>query len=83
MDTNIYIEDPDKLEVIDLARLLSARDEPIHVLIPIIVVDELDSLKRSSNKQTRWRAVYTLADIDRVLTTAPEPGTLRPEDISP
>ena len=34
------------------------------MLVPIIVIDELDGLKRSS--KTRWRAGYTLAVIDKL-----------------
>jgi hypothetical protein len=82
LDTNIYIEHPDKLEAIDLAQVLSIRGDAIHVLVPMIVVDELDNLKRSSHKKTRWRAGYTLAVLDRVLPTPTEVGVLRPEDFS-
>jgi hypothetical protein len=50
--------------------------------VPIIVVDELDNLKRSRDPKARWRALYTLAVIDRVVAHPPQPGILHPEDFS-
>ena len=34
---------------------------PVTVLVPIVIVDELDGLKHSKDKHVRWRAGYTLA----------------------
>jgi predicted ribonuclease YlaK len=72
----------DKVEEWDLAPLLRlAEDEPLHIVIPIAVIDELDRLKEASNKQTRWRARYSTAVLDRVLRpdTAwdPSPASVR------
>jgi predicted ribonuclease YlaK len=50
--------------------------------VPIVVVDELDGLKKSKNPRERWRARYTLAVIDRVLVDPAVPGRLAPEDFS-
>lgn len=82
VDTSVYITDPKKLDEIDLAQLLSVREVPIHLLVPIIVVDELDGLKRSGNSRARWRAGYTLAVFDRVFAGAANSARLRPEDFS-
>jgi hypothetical protein len=56
---------------------------PVHVLMPIVVVDELDGLKKSKGKDTRWRVACTLAVLDRVLATsggAAMAGTVIPAD---
>lgn len=71
-DTSFYIEHQDKLEQADFQSLLDLPGMPVHVLVPIVVVDELDGLKRSKDRDARWRAAYTLAVLDRVL--APSGG---------
>lgn len=74
-DTSVYIHHPDKLDDLDLAPLIGARGDDIHVLVPIVVVDELDGLKQSGNNAIRQRARQTLAVLDRVsLTRPPQPG---------
>lgn len=79
-DTSFYVRH-DKLEEADFAPLVKVWEDPIHVLVPIVVVDELDSLKQSKDDKLRWRAGYTLAVFDRLFksTTTAE---LRPEDFS-
>ena len=44
-DTSFYIEHQDKLETGGLPSLLDLPGMPVHVLVPIVVVDELDRLK--------------------------------------
>ncbi len=68
-DTSFYIQHPDKLEEVDFRPLLGIRAEPVRLLVPIIIVDELDGLKKS--RQERWRPAYTLGVIDRVLAYRP------------
>jgi hypothetical protein len=81
-DTSVYIEHEDKLEDLDFAPLLKIREDPIHVLVPIVVVDELDGLKKSKTNYERWRAGYTLAVLDRVFADSTGPARLRAEDFS-
>jgi hypothetical protein len=45
----------------------------------MVVVDELDRLEESSNRDVRWRARYTLAVLDRVLGDS-DAGRLRARD---
>lgn len=66
-DTSFYLSHPEKLEEVNLAEVLELRGKPIRMVVPILVVDELDGLKRSGQKQIRWRAAYTLAVFDRLL----------------
>jgi hypothetical protein len=68
-DTSFYVTHPQKLEEVDFADVLALDgDDDIHVVVPVLVIDELDRLKEASNRDVRWRAGYTLAVIDRLLT---------------
>ena len=75
-DTSFYIEHGQKIEDIDFHDL--AEDPgPVRVLIPMIVVDELDGLKqRGASPKAKWRASYSVAVIDRVIDDPPRPGLL-------
>lgn len=80
-DTSFYIEHEHKLEKVDFQSVLGLPGMPVHVLVPIAVVDELDGLKKSKDRDTRWRAGYTLAVLDRVLGINPgAPGRLRAQN---
>ena len=46
-DTSVYIHHPDKLETIDPGALLGDPHADFVVLVPMVVVDELDRLKES------------------------------------
>lgn len=83
-DSSFYIQHPDKLEAADFGKLCSAREDPVHLLLPIVIVDELDNLKQNKDKHTRWRAGSTLAVVDRIFGEHPnQPATLRARDNSP
>jgi hypothetical protein len=81
-DTSVYIEHEDKLKDLDLAPMLKIWEDPVHVIVPIVIVDELDGLKRSKTNYERWRAGYTLAVLDRVFASSTGPAQLRAEDFS-
>lgn len=81
-DTSFYLTHPDKIEDTDLTPLLGIREEAVRLVVPIVVVDELDQLKRSGDKTVRWRAAYTLAVLDRLLPHPTQPAQLRAEDFS-
>jgi hypothetical protein len=83
LDTSFYIEHPEKLEEIELAPLLKVWEDPIHILVPILVVDELDKSKRSGDKRVRWRAGYSLAVLDRLLANPASSTILQAEDYEP
>ncbi|WP_328933245.1 MULTISPECIES: PIN domain-containing protein [unclassified Streptomyces] len=72
-DTTLFIQHPEKIEHADFAALLGGGPEPVHVLVPMMVVDELDVLKETKDKRARWRAGYSLAVLDRVIR---EPGAV-------
>ena len=82
LDTNVFLEHPQKLEELDLAPIVGVRGEPIHVLVPIVVIDELDGLKQHGDRKVRWRAGYTLAVLDRVLPRPTAVARLRDGDFS-
>ena len=76
-DTSFYIEHSEKLERVDF-HFLAQSTNPVRVVIPIVVVDELDGLKNRGSDKARWRAGYTVAVIDRVVADPPWAGTLHP-----
>lgn len=82
-DTSVYIESPDKLEDLDFRPLLKIWEAPVHVLVPIVIVDELNGLKdRGPTPHAKWRAGYTLGRMDRVFANGSGPERLRAEDFS-
>ena len=77
-DTGVYIEHKQKLEVFDFASPLQGwADKTIRVVVPIIVLDELDGLKRRGEAFVRWRAGYTLAVMEKAFADKRVPGLLR------
>jgi PIN domain len=81
-DTSFYIHYPRKLDEVDLADILKAMDQPVHLLMPILVIDELDRLKRSGQGEVRGRAQVTLAIIDNKIRDPAYPAVLEAEDKS-
>jgi len=65
-DTSFYIHHPAKLEDLDPGSLLGDPHADFVVLVPMVIVDELDRLKETKDKLVRWRAGYTLAVLDRL-----------------
>lgn len=64
-DTSFYIQHPDRLEDLDTGPLFGDPHADFVLLVPMVVIDELDRLKESKDKHTRWRAGYTLAVLGR------------------
>lgn len=80
-DTSFYIQHPDKLELADLPAVVGVTDDSTHLIVPMVVVDELDRLKESKAPKVRWRAAYTLAVLDRLFQGgAPNQAVLREPD---
>jgi len=82
-DTSFYIHHKDKLEDVDFGPLVNVWKSEITVLVPIVIVDELDRLKESKDKPVRWRAGYTLAVLDRLFADGTGRVRLRPGDMVP
>jgi hypothetical protein len=81
-DSSFFIKHPRKLEEMVLADDLQEQGVPLRIVVPILVVDELDGLKQSRDKDVRWRAGYTLAVLDRLLRDGVGPARLREADHS-
>ncbi|HEY5834958.1 PIN domain-containing protein [Streptomyces sp.] len=78
-DTSFYIQHPIKFDHVDYPELLSTVPyDGVHLVLPIVVVDELDRLKEGK-QQARWRSSYTLGVLDNILEDSGA-GTLRPRD---
>ncbi|MFI0797022.1 PIN domain-containing protein [Micromonospora rubida] len=82
LDSNVYLHHPQRLEEMDLSEALGTRMDRIHILVPMVVVDELDALKQHSKAHSRWRAGYTTAVLDRHVLLPDGFGALRSEDSS-
>lgn len=79
-DTSLFIHHPQKLDEMVLADDLQERHTPLRLIVPMVVVDELDQLKQSGKTDVRGRARLTLAILDRVLRTTVGPARLRDAD---
>ena len=79
-DTSVYIEHDDKLRDLEFAPLLPGAwlDKPILIIVPVIVLDELDGLKlRGGDPLRRWRASHTLAVLEDLFSQPGPRGVLR------
>jgi len=83
-DTSVYIEHEKKLADLDFAEMVAEQRFPnsrLVVLVPIVVIDELDRLKdRSSNSHVKWRAGHALGFIYEKLKDARHPVQIQPPD---
>lgn len=80
-DTSFYIKHKHKLKSIDFHDLLGApRHQPVRVIAPMIVLDELDRLKDSGDQHTRWRAGHTLGVMDEAFANTALPGLIPPPE---
>ncbi len=79
-DTSVYIEHKHKLEELDVAALLPPGNfQPIHLLVPIVVVDELNGLKdKAPRPLAKWRAGHTLGVFDKLFANGTGPAALMP-----
>jgi rRNA-processing protein FCF1 len=82
-DTSFYINHEHKLRDADLATVAKSGGTRVHVLVPIVIVDELDGLKESKDKHVRWRAGHTLGVLDEVFANSPDVGRLRADGAGP
>jgi PIN domain len=82
-DTSFCIRHKDKLEDADFGRLINVWQSEVTVLVPMVIVDELDRLKETKDKPVRWRAGYTLAVLDRLFAEGTGRARLRPGDMVP
>jgi hypothetical protein len=81
-DSSLFIEHPQKIRDMVIADDLSERHTPLRLVVPIIVIDELDGLKRSGDEHTRWRLGHTLGVLDELLANGEGPARLRDADFS-
>ncbi|MEW2553684.1 PIN domain-containing protein [Streptomyces zhihengii] len=82
-DSSFYIQNEVKLKDVDLHEILGVpRWKIVRLLFPIVVVDELDTLKDASKSRARWRAGHTLGLLDGALHGTTH-GVLRDGEHSP
>jgi hypothetical protein len=69
-DSSFYLNSPHPLADTDLHKVMGLHvEEEIHLLFPIVVVDELDRLKETVGGHPRWRAGHTLGRLDQAITS--------------
>jgi hypothetical protein len=76
-DTSFYINHEHKLRDADLAAAAKGWGGSVHVLVSIVIVDELDALKEVKDRHVRWRAGHMLGVLDEVFKNSPAVGRLR------
>jgi hypothetical protein len=83
-DTPVDIEHEKKPADLDFAELMAEQRFPesrLIVLVPIVIIDELDRLKdRSSNAHVKWRAGHSLGFIYDKLKDSDHPVQIQPPD---
>ncbi|MEU9405127.1 PIN domain-containing protein [Streptomyces sp. NPDC048281] len=82
-DSSVYIQHDAKLLDWDFQKLCKVREEPILLLFPMVVIDELDGLKQTKDPHRRWRAAYTLAVLEKHHSLGASPATIKDEDYTP
>ncbi|MFB7239337.1 PIN domain-containing protein [Streptomyces sp. NPDC056269] len=66
-DTSFFIRHERKFKEVDFLDRLAPEADLVSVVVPMVVVDELDRLKESRDKYVRWRAGHTLGFLDELL----------------
>ncbi|MET7996820.1 PIN domain-containing protein [Amycolatopsis sp. NPDC005232] len=77
VDTNVYLHHRDPVEQLDFAALVARDGAPVHVLVPMMVVDELDNQKNRGKSDPQRRARDTLKTLERVCGNSTGPGPLQ------
>lgn len=86
-DTNVFLHHEEYFDAIPWTKLLPARSEDVHVVIPLLIIDELDNQKRSGRgkkvsdsnpEEVRTRARVTLRKLDDLFPTPSRQVTLKP-----
>lgn len=80
VDTCVFMRHPQKIRDIDYAAALGLGFEDIRIVLPLVVIDELDRLKETGPNDQRWRAGHTLGVLDELLRTPRSAPVLRPAD---
>ncbi|WP_344612457.1 PIN domain-containing protein [Dactylosporangium salmoneum] len=80
VDTSVFMSHPNKIRDIDYAAELGRDFDDIRLVLPLVVVDELDRLKESGANDRRWRAGHTLGVLDELLRNRRAVARLRSAD---
>jgi predicted ribonuclease YlaK len=75
----VFIDHPCKIREIEYAAITDTGFEPVRLVVPRVVIDELDRLKESGNQVVRWRAGHTLGVLDELLHHPRSRPTIREE----
>ncbi|MGY0234182.1 PIN domain-containing protein [Longispora urticae] len=82
-DTSFYLNSGALIDETDLAPLVGVREDPVHLIVPMIIVDELDRVKDTGPKaEARTMARRTLKVLDTVFAAGIGVRRLRAGDFS-
>jgi hypothetical protein len=83
VDSSFIHNHPQKIDVTDFAEVLGVRETSIHIMVPMVVVDELDRQKENKTDHIRWRSGHALAVLEnRSRQRSVGPSLLLEEDFS-
>jgi rRNA-processing protein FCF1 len=82
-DTNVFLHHPQRLDQLDLAADLDCSDSPVHLVIPMVVLDELDKAKDRGQGEAKTNARTTIRLLDTLLSNPADLATIRPVGYSP
>jgi hypothetical protein len=87
-DTNIYLHQEQEFEKLPWKKIAEADEKGVHLVIPLIVIEELDRQKRNNGRAVsktnltpvRSRSRVTLRSINELFKKTIEPGQLKEVD---
>jgi predicted ribonuclease YlaK len=90
-DTNVYLHQVEEFNEIPWSTLILTEEAPIHLVIPLLVIDELDVQKRRGqgrvagpdSESVKTRARKTVSGIYELFSQSLEVGKLLPSASSP
>ncbi|MDB4872718.1 MAG: hypothetical protein JWL97_3722, partial [Gemmatimonadales bacterium] len=82
-DTNVFCQHAERFDKADYAADLGIGDRPLHIVIPLVVVDELDRLKDRGQGAAKTNARDTIRLLDKFLPSPGDIGNVRPAGPSP
>jgi PIN domain-containing protein len=80
VDTSVFLHHEHKIRDIDWPQLVDAGAAAVRLVLPRLVIDELDKGKESGTSQLRWRAGHTLGVLDELLDDPLGRAVLRERD---
>lgn len=82
-DTNVFLHHPQRLNQLDLAADIDCSDSPVHLIIPLVVLDEIDKAKDRGQGEAKTNARTTIRLLDTLFQNPTDIAIIRPDGYSP